>query len=71
MPNQRWTLDFVFDELVIGARVVCELNYLIAECSAPKMIVSDSGTEPGAGVVGAKWHYIVLGTPTQNGSWRV
>ncbi len=35
------------------------------------MIVSDNGTEPGAGVVGVKWHYIVLGTPTQNGSSRV
>src|SRR3546814_7702618 len=72
LPNQRWSLDFVHDQLVTGRRfrvlnivddvtreclaavidtsisgrrVVRELGDLIARCGAPKMIVSDNGTE--------------------------
>lgn len=72
LPNQRWSLDFVHDQLVTGRRfrvlnivddvtreclaavidtsisgrrVVRELGDLIARRGAPKMIVSDNGTE--------------------------
>jgi len=72
LPNQRWSLDFVHDQLVTGRRfrvlnivddvtreciravvdtsisgrrVVRELADLVAERGAPKMIVSDNGTE--------------------------
>jgi putative transposase len=72
LPNQRWSLDFVHDQLVTGRRfrvlnivddvtreclaavidtsisgrrVVRELGHLIARRGAPKMIVSDNGTE--------------------------
>lgn len=71
-PNQRWSLDFVHDQMatgrrfrilnivddvtreclravldtsISGERVVRELTNLIAERGAPKMIVSDNGTE--------------------------
>ncbi len=72
LPNQRWSLDIVHDQMatrrrfpilnivddvtreclraaldtsISGKRMVCELGDLIAERSAPKMIVSDNGTE--------------------------
>ena len=72
LPNPRWSLDFVHDQLVTGRRsrvlnivgdvtreclaavidtsisgrrVVRELGDLIARRGAPKMIVSDNGTE--------------------------
>ncbi|GLJ00397.1 hypothetical protein Sbs19_42140 [Sphingobium sp. BS19] len=72
LPNQRWSLDFVHDQLatgrrfrilnivddvtreclravldtsISGRRVVRELGDLIAERGAPRMIVSDNGTE--------------------------
>ncbi len=72
LPNQRWSLDFVHDQMatgrrfcilnivddvtreclravldtsISGKRVMRELSYLIAERGAPKMIVSDNGTE--------------------------
>ena len=101
LPNQRWSLDFVHDQLatgrrfrvlnivddvtreclravvdtsISGRRVVRELADLIAERGAPKMIVSDNGTEltsdavlAWAGDVGVEWHYIAPGKPTQNG----
>jgi len=101
LPNQRWSLDFVHDQLVTGRRfrvlnivddvtreclravvdtsisgrrVVRELADLIAERGAPKMIVSDNGTELTSNAVlawtgdaGVEWHYIVPGKPTQNG----
>ncbi len=101
LPNQRWSLDFVHDQLVAGRRfrvlnivddvtreclaavadtsisgkrVVRELGNLIAERGAPKMIVSDNGTELTSNAVLAwsreakiEWHYIAPGKPTQNG----
>ncbi len=72
LPNQRWSLDFLHNQMAIrrrfrilnivdgvtreclramldtsisGKRVVRELADLIAERGAPKMIVSDNGTE--------------------------
>ena len=101
LPNQRWSLDFVHDQLatgrrfrvlnvvdditreclaavvdtsISGRRVVRELDDLIARRGAPKMIVSDNGTEltsnavlAWCGDVGIEWHYIAPGRPTQNG----
>jgi putative transposase len=55
----------------IGKQVVRELGDLIAECSAPMMIVSDNGTEltltavlAWSGDAGVEWHYIAPGKPT-------
>ncbi|WP_426265432.1 IS3 family transposase [Sphingomonas sp. PWP1-2] len=101
LPNQRWSLDFVHDQMatgrrfrilnivddvtreclravldtsISGKRVVRELSDLIAERGAPKMIVSDNGTEltsnavlAWSGDAGVEWHYIAPGKPTQNG----
>jgi len=101
LPNQRWSLDFVHDQLVTGRRfrvlnivddvtreclaavadtsisgrrMVRELSDLIARRGAPKMIVSDNGTEltsnavlAWCGDVGIEWHYIAPGRPMQNG----
>ena len=101
LPNQRWSLDLVHDQLatgrrfrvlnivddvtrgclravvdtsISGRRVVRELADLIAERGAPKMIVSDNGTELTSNTVlawtgdaGVEWHYIAPGKPTQNG----
>ena len=101
LPNQRWSLDFVHDQLatgrrfrvlnivddvtreclaavvdtsISGRRVVRELGDLIARRGAPRMIVSDNGTEltsnavlAWCGEVGIEWHYIAPGKPTQNG----
>jgi len=101
LPNQRWSLDFVHDQMatgrrfrilnivddvtreclravldtsISGKRVVRELADLIAERGAPRMIVSDNGTEltsnavlAWSGDAGVEWHYIAPGKPTQNG----
>ncbi|WP_132833503.1 IS3 family transposase [Sphingomonas sp. PP-CC-3G-468] len=101
LPNQRWSLDFVHDQMatgrrfrilnivddvtreclravldtsISGKRVVRELGDLIAERGAPRMIVSDNGTEltsnavlAWSGDAGVEWHYIAPGKPTQNG----
>ncbi|WP_420822875.1 IS3 family transposase [Sphingomonas solaris] len=101
LPNQRWSLDFVHDQMatgrrfrilnivddvtreclravldtsISGKRVVRELAELIAKRGAPKMIVSDNGTEltsnavlAWSGDAGVEWHYIAPGNPTQNG----
>ncbi|WP_443026492.1 IS3 family transposase [Sphingomonas sp. HMP6] len=101
LPNQRWSLDFVHDQMatgrrfrilnivddvtreclravldtsISGKRVVRELGDLIAERGAPRMIVSDNGTELTSNAVLAwsgdacvEWHYIAPGKPTQNG----
>lgn len=47
---------------------------LIVKRGAPKMIVSDNGTEltlnavlAWSGEAGIEWYYIALGKPTQNG----
>ena len=101
LPNQRWSLDFVHDQLatgrrfrvlnivddvtreclaavvdtsISGRRVVRELGDLIARRGAPKMIVSDNGTEMTSRAIlewtnrtGVAWHYIAPGKPQQNG----
>ena len=101
LPNQRWSLDFVHDQMatgrrfrilnivddvtreclravldtsISGKRVVRELGDLVAERGAPRMIVSDNGTEltsnavlAWSGDAGVEWHYIAPGKPTQNG----
>jgi putative transposase len=101
LPNQRWSLDFVHDQLapgrrfrifnivddvtreclraiadtsISGRRVVRELAELVAERGAPRMIVSDNGTEltsnavlSWCGETGIEWHYIQPGRPMQNG----
>ena len=100
LPNQRWSLDFVHDQLatgrrfrilnivddvtreclravldtsISGKRVARELGDLIAERGAPKMIVSDNGTEFTSNAIlgfadrmGIDWHYIAPGKPIQN-----
>ncbi|WP_109809676.1 IS3 family transposase [Sphingosinithalassobacter portus] len=70
----RECLRAVVDTSISGRRVVRELADLIAERGAPKMIVSDNGTEltsnavlAWTGDVGVEWHYIAPGKPTQNG----
>lgn len=67
-------LAAVIDTSISGRRVVRELIELIARRGAPKMIVSDNGTEltsnavlAWSGDVGIEWHYIAPGKPTQNG----
>ena len=67
-------LAAVVDTSISGRRVVRELGDLIVRCGAPKMIVSDNGTEltsnavlAWCGDVGIEWHYIAPGKPTQNG----
>ena len=101
LPNQRWSLDFVHDQLatgrrfrvlnivdditreclravvdtsISGRRVVRELADLVVERGAPKMIVSDNGTEltsnavlSWSGEAKIEWHYIAPGRPMQNG----
>ncbi|WP_184099743.1 IS3 family transposase [Sphingopyxis panaciterrulae] len=70
----RECLAAVIDTSISGRRVVRELGDLIARRGAPKMIVSDNGTEltsnavlAWCGDVGIEWHYIAPGRPTQNG----
>ncbi len=67
-------LACLLDTSISGKRVVRELADLIAERGAPKIIVSDNGTEltsnavlAWSGDVGVEWHYIAPGKPTQNG----
>ena len=70
----RECLRAVLDTSISGRRVVRELADLIAERGAPRMIVSDNGTEltsnavlAWSGEAGVEWHYIAPGKPTQNG----
>ena len=70
----RECLAAVVDTSISGRRVVRELDDLIVRRGAPKMIVSDNGTEltsnavlAWSGDVGIEWHYIAPGKPTQNG----
>jgi putative transposase len=70
----RECLAAVLDTPISGRRVVRELGDLIARRGAPKMIVSDNGTEltlnavlAWSGDTGVEWHYIAPGKPTQNG----
>jgi putative transposase len=81
-PNQRWSLDFVADQLMSGRRFrilavvddfTRECLALVAERGRPLAIVSDNGTElTGRAVLcwavenGIAWHYIQPGKPVQN-----
>ena len=67
-------LRAVLDTSISGKRVVRKLADLITERGAPRMIVSDNGTEltssavlAWSGDAGVEWHYIAPGKPTQNG----
>jgi putative transposase len=69
----REALTLLVDTSIGGARVVRELDALIARRGRPAMIVSDNGTELTSRAVlewtnrtGVEWHYIAPGTPTQN-----
>lgn len=98
--DQRWSLDFVSDELadgrrfrvlcvvddftrealatvvdtsISGARLVRELERLVAGRRLPAMIVSDNGTELTSVAVlrwaeecEGEWHYIAPAKPQQN-----
>jgi putative transposase len=69
----REALCLVVDTSIGGARVVRELEAVIARRGRPAMIVSDNGTELASRAVldwtnrsGVEWHYIAPGKPTQN-----
>jgi putative transposase len=68
----REALALVVDSSIPGARVVRELEALIAWRGAPLMIVSDNGTELTSRAVldwtnrtGIEWHYIAPGKPRE------
>ena len=69
----REALAVVVDVSLSGVRVARELSRLITQRGAPKMIVSDNGTELTSHAIlrwvreaGIEWHYIAPGKPTQN-----
>ena len=69
----RECLLLVADTSLSGARVACELHWLMAECGKPRMIVSDNGTELTSTAIlcfaddhKIAWHYIAPGKPVQN-----
>jgi putative transposase len=69
----REALATVVDTSIGGARVVRELERLVAGRRLPAMIVSDNGTELTSVAVlgwaeerGVEWHYIAPGKPQQN-----
>ena len=69
----REALAVVVDVALSGVRVARELSRLIAQRGAPKMIVSDNGTQLTSHAIlrwvreaGIEWHYIAPGRPTQN-----
>ena len=73
MPGCRSALSLVLDTSIGGARVVRELDALVAKRGKPALIVSDNGTELTSRAVldwgnrtGIDWHYIAPGKPTQN-----
>jgi putative transposase len=70
----RESLALVSDTSLSGARVVRELDRIVAQRGYPGMIVSDNGTEPTSHAIlrwqqkhGVQWHYIAPGKPMQNG----
>jgi len=70
----RECIALVADTSLSGRRVARELNQLMLQRGAPKMVVSDNGTEFTSNAIltwadGAKveWHYIAPGKPMQNG----
>jgi putative transposase len=69
----RECLALIADTSLSGARVVRELDAVIAWRGRPATIVSDNGTEPTSMAVlrwcqqtGVEWHYIAPGKPMQN-----
>lgn len=71
--HTRECLVLVADTSLSGARVVRELDMIIAARGRPVTIVSDNGTEPTSTAVLAwcqrtkiDWHYIASGKPPQN-----
>ncbi len=69
----RECLALVADTSLSGRRVARELNHLLIQRGAPKMIVSDNGSELTSNAILAwadkaqvGWHYIAPGKPTQN-----
>jgi putative transposase len=69
----REALALVVDTSIGGARVVRELDALIARRGRPATIVSDNGSELTSRAVlewtnrsGVEWHYIAPGKPIQN-----
>jgi putative transposase len=71
----RECLRTVLDTSISGKRVVRKLADLIAERGAPKMIVSDNGTEltsnavlMWSGEAAVEWHYITPGSRRRTGS---
>lgn len=70
----RECLALVADTSIGGARVVRELDVLVAHHGKPLRIVSDNGTELTSRAVliwaqdnGIDWHYITPGKPSENG----
>ena len=70
----REALALVVDTSIGGARLVRELDGLVASWGKPATIVSDNGTEMTSRAVlewtnraGIEWHYIAPGKPQQNG----
>jgi len=69
----RECLGLIADTSLSGARVVRELDAIMARRSKPHTIVSDNGTELTSMAVlkwcqesGVEWHYIAPGKPSQN-----
>lgn len=69
----RECLGLIADTSLSGARVVRELDAIMARRGKPHTIVSDNGTELTSMAVlkwcqesGVEWHYIAPGKPTQN-----
>ena len=69
----REALAIVVDTSLSGVRVARELDHIIERRGAPKMVVSDNGTELTSHAIlrwvrgnGVEWHYIAPGKPTQN-----
>jgi transposase InsO family protein len=63
----------VADTSLSGASVARELDWLMAECGKPRMIVSDNGTELTSTAIlcfaddhKIAWHHIAPGKPVQN-----
>lgn len=70
----RECLALVADTSLSGKRVARELDQLMVQRGAPKMVVSDNGTEFTSNAIlnwaneaKVDWHYIAPGKPMQNG----
>ena len=70
----RECLATVVDNSISGIRVARELDRIMALRGAPRMVVSDNGTELTSNAIlrwqeerGVAWHYIAPGKPMQNG----